>query len=671
MSSFDTLAAATSVLPGQVKKVYEYTRDFVIVRLDPKSFRPVSRNGNGWELCFPKRRPLYREGDLGGDSIVVVEGEKAADVGRELGFFATTSSGGAMQANQSDWGVLSGKKSVWILPDADDAGTRYAQEVALILSRLDRPPGEVKIIKLPGLDAGGDLVDFIAQRDSQTSTEIRREILDLIDQSPLWKAEPSIAVPLEESDGPELLDVRAPGDIAKFLVEHHWSHRGYHTLLRYAEDWYLWNGVRYNVVASEDVRARIGDRLEDYRLAASAKDGYTRVRLTTRILNEVIDALKTQCNVPASTALPAWIDGGDHPKPSDIIAFGNGLYNLKTQKIIPHTPQWFSVNALAYDYDPDAACPEWTAFLQSVAKTDPGWISTLRHWFGLNLVADTHYQKALLLLGPARSGKGVICRTLERVLGVHNCCSPTLTSLGMRFGLHPMVGKMAALLPDAHLTGRADAMAIVETLKCIVGEDSLTLDRKHRDAVTERLGVRFTISMNQIANLPDASGALKARLIVLPLTESFVGREDQELEDRLHAELSGILNWSVRGLNELRSLKRFDQPTCGIEALDEFSRMSSPISAFIDDRLEIDPETSETCSDLYELWRDWCEVNGNKAGSAAVFGTKLRAVNPTIRRKRIGPRGDQMWHYNGVRIPVSQRILGHYDARAKEYEDDT
>src|SRR5262249_48067524 len=98
---------------------------------DGKEIRPASLHADGWRIShMPEPRPLYRLPDLAGAlRVLVTEGEKAADAARSLGFTATTSSGGCEAANKTDWKPLA-EKEVWILPDNDPPGRKFAEAVA-------------------------------------------------------------------------------------------------------------------------------------------------------------------------------------------------------------------------------------------------------------------------------------------------------------------------------------------------------------------------------------------------------------------------------------------------------------------------------------------------------------------------------------------------------------
>lgn len=162
---------------------------------DGKTIRPVSRQDGQWQIGgMPTPRPLYRLPELkAADSIVITEGEKAADAAVLLGYQATTSAHGSQSANQTDWSTLAGKEVV-ILPDNDKAGKQYAEVVTAILCRLDPPP-TIKIVELPDLPEGGDIADLVQAAGEAGLTELRR------------------CVDAFAADAPPL--DRSPGDIAQ------------------------------------------------------------------------------------------------------------------------------------------------------------------------------------------------------------------------------------------------------------------------------------------------------------------------------------------------------------------------------------------------------------------------------------------------------------------------
>jgi len=139
-----------------------------------KMVRPVSLIDGAWrQKAMPSPRPLYRLAEVQSQwqqSVFVVEGEKAAEVLHKRGLVATTSAGGSSAASKSDWTPLAGQRIV-ILPDNDQAGRNYAEEVSRILSRLN---AVVTLVELPGLPAGGDVADLF----EPSAWSAARKVLD-------------------------------------------------------------------------------------------------------------------------------------------------------------------------------------------------------------------------------------------------------------------------------------------------------------------------------------------------------------------------------------------------------------------------------------------------------------------------------------------------------------
>jgi len=151
---------------------------------DGKEIRPISRHPDGWRLkAMPEPRPLYGLPEIlkadPGKPILVVEGERCCDIAKSLGFVVTTSAGGSGAAALSDWCPLTGR-TIWLLPDNDAAGERYASDVAGILTRLN-PPAKVRIVRLPGLAEGEDIEQWVARHSDTSPEALRAELKSLVE----------------------------------------------------------------------------------------------------------------------------------------------------------------------------------------------------------------------------------------------------------------------------------------------------------------------------------------------------------------------------------------------------------------------------------------------------------------------------------------------------------
>ncbi len=162
-----------------------------------KDVRPVSRKADGSGWCIggmPTPRPLYALPDLlatpAGSRVFIVEGEKAADAARAVGLVATTSPHGSKSAGKADWSPVAGRDVV-ILPDHDEAGERYADDVARLATAAGAK--SVRVVRLvelwAGMPEGGDMADLVEHRGGDVDP-IRAEVEALAD-----KTEPEAVTP--------------------------------------------------------------------------------------------------------------------------------------------------------------------------------------------------------------------------------------------------------------------------------------------------------------------------------------------------------------------------------------------------------------------------------------------------------------------------------------------
>lgn len=186
----------------------------------------------------------------------------------------------------------------------------------------------------------------------------------------------------------------------------------------------------------------------------------------------------------------------------------------------------------------------------------------------------------------------------------------------------------------------------MERLLNITGEDTLTIDRKYLSAWTGILPTRIVILSNELPRLADASSAVIGRFIVLVLRESFFGREDHGLRNRLLQELPGILNWAIEGWARLTDRGHFICPESSADAIRQIEDLGAPIKAFLREECEIRIGRSIEAAKLFLLWFDWCKIRNRTPGTAEHFGKELHAAVPGL--KVTQPRPARRRVYEGI-----------------------
>jgi putative DNA primase/helicase len=473
---------------------------------------------------------------------------------------------------------------------------------------------------------------------------------------------------------PLVLDRNDPNPSARMLMARKFVRDDQRTLLHYRGVFYEWDGARYEAMEDPNTIKGVVWEFLDGALCR-VKGGVERFKSTPERVAAVTQALLTQSQSRKAREFPHWSHKATAELASipaeEMLACSNGLLHIPTRKMFPHTPTFRNTFAVDYAFDPEAPTPAlWLKFMRELWPNDDESVETLQEMFGLLLTNDTSHQKAFMIVGPPRSGKGTLARVLQRLVGKDNYAATTLSSLGGEFGKQPLLNKTLSVMSDVRIDGRTDLQSVTETLLSISGEDAVPVNRKNRDVVIERLKVRFLLLTNAIPRLPDSSEALAKRFVMLQLFETFLGREDKDLTDRLtcDANMPGLLNWALDGLARLKKRGYFGQPKTGMHAKEMLAAASNPVGEFVEDCCEVGAGRECTCADLFNLFKIWSSDQGAKsAGTVQALGTALHAKFPRIGTKQ-GPRSEGRGRrFVGINLSVDgrKRLVAYEEAKAK------
>jgi DNA primase len=122
------------------------------------------------------------------DPLFEVEGEKCVEALVMNGLLATTLPGGVNAKNVESYAKYIKDRPVYILPDNDEVGLKYAEKIANVLSATVKV---VKIVRLNGLGPAEDIVDWFKKGGT------KEKLIELCEEAPAFKPTNPISV---ESD---------------------------------------------------------------------------------------------------------------------------------------------------------------------------------------------------------------------------------------------------------------------------------------------------------------------------------------------------------------------------------------------------------------------------------------------------------------------------------------
>jgi putative DNA primase/helicase len=666
---------------GPIKAVYDYTdeageRLYQVLRFEPlhgpKQFR--QRKGPDQKKWSIKgvRIVLFRLHELieelaAGCTIFVVEGERDVITLRQHGVPATCNPMGAGKWWPEFNEILRGADVV-ICGDNDAPGREHVMLVAANLHGVARRLRVLDLAKFwPEIQESDDITDWFA---AGGTAERLWEMVEQLSspKDPLACIEPpeasgddkNHAEHARTSARPRLLPPPSmPMLVARVFVADHCTFDGELTLRHWRGGWWRWRSSHWREVQDRGVRSLLYAFTEE---ALYLEEGALAPWAPNRKkIGDLFEALAAICILSDDTDQPCWLDDRASSG-SVIVAMANGLLDVDKRQLLTHTPLYFNQVAVPFDYDPTAPSPRrWHGFLDELWPNEPEAIDAMGEWLGYVISGLTDLHKIFLHVGPTRGGKGVIARIESALVGRQNVAGPTLNSLAGEFGLAPLIGKSLAIISDARFSGR-DSSVVVERLLSISGEDTLTVNRKYRDQWTGKLPTRLHVISNELPKLGDPSTAIVGRIVLLLSSRSWLGREDFDLEPALQAELPGILNFALEGLQRLcNNDNRFTHVATADEAIVQMRDLASPVAAFGREKCELGADKKVDVDVLYTEYKQWAEDNGHVKMNKSLFGRDLRAAYPSIRKTRprdkTGEEPDDRLHvYTGITLRNKEKL---------------
>jgi putative DNA primase/helicase len=347
--------------------------------------------------------------------------------------------------------------------------------------------------------------------------------------------------------------------------------------------------------------------------------------------------------------------------PAGITNIENGLLNMATRELLPHTPEHRSIIRVPIRFDPAARCPLIEKFVGQVFPGDSGELAyEIAAWL---LEVGRYIQTAVLLLGEGANGKSTFLELLRCFLGRINTVSVALQRLEVdKFAVASLYGKLANICPD--LPG--EKLAGTSVFKAITGGDHLQAEYKYHDSFSFRPFAKLIFSANRMPQSPDDSDAFFRRWLVLPFHARFAKDSPDRIEQDVllgqlsqGGEFSGFLNRALEAGDRLRKERGFTETATAREAATELRRTTDPFIVWLAENTTFVNGACIPQIELRDGYRKACEKEGRPAPTAMAITAKLKSIHPAVqlRQKRMSKselrphsiRGtDRPWCYFGI-----------------------
>jgi putative DNA primase/helicase len=277
----------------------------------------------------------------------------------------------------------------------------------------------------------------------------------------------------------------------------------------------------------------------------------------------------------------------------------NGILDLRTGQLGPHDPGQMLTKMTGAPYDPAAAGPEFTKFLERV-QPDPAMRAYLARLLGHALEGRVITHILPIFHGAGANGKGTLTTAVLAALGDYGDAADPELLTARTFDAHPtgtadLYGLRLAVLHESD-HGRRLAEG---TVKRLTGGDRIKARRMREDFWSFDPSHTFLMLTNHKPIIGGTDEGIWRRLRLVPWDVVIPQEErDEELGDRLHLELGHVLAWLVGGYQDWQARGLAD-PDQVRSATDAYRAESDAIGRFIEQRCLTGPNFRVRSSELF------------------------------------------------------------------------
>ena len=341
------------------------------------------------------------------------------------------------------------------------------------------------------------------------------------------------------------------------------------------------------------------------------KEGVTNLQLKAQVIYELLNA------------------------PNLIINCTNGLLDVESGILKPHTPNYLSTIQIPVAWNPDVQCERIDRFLEEVLP--PDCIEFIDEMIGYLLIPDNRFKKFFILLGGGDNGKSVFLEVIQRLLGIQNCTHVALQELSEnRFAKADLEDKLVNIFDDIG----AEALKNTSLIKALTGSiDGITrIEKKHRNPYQIRLTAKMIYSANLMPKAYDYSQAWYKRLIIIPFPNTFTEEEgniDTSLLSTITTEdaLQRLFFRGVQGAQKLYKRGGYKMPNSIAEELRRYLKENDNVMAFILDCCHRGTDNKIRRTELYNCYVKYCKRAELYPVSNRQFYKRLRANVTDITEK--------------------------------------
>lgn len=296
--------------------------------------------------------------------------------------------------------------------------------------------------------------------------------------------------------------------------------------------------------------------------------------------------------------------------------FQNGVLDLETMELHPHSTKYKQDKIMGCDYDPEADCPEFRAMIERMLPEDSATQKELQKALGLCLAKENLPARKVFncLIGVKDSGKTTLMNAVLRTLGEYGTSVDSsllmITNKDKTRGPE-MAQFMETLLVNASESNESDKLD-TSLLKKLTGNDALSFRYNNSNIMIRFMPICVLfLDSNYRPYIPPREAATWDRFRYFGF--DYPIKEKRAAFDKvLDKEKSGIFNYLLQGLRMVEKEGEISETPSMLKCKEQFRKDVDTIGQFISECLEKSEDEGSriATSQVFSAYQAWAKDNG-------------------------------------------------------------
>lgn len=320
----------------------------------------------------------------------------------------------------------------------------------------------------------------------------------------------------------------------------------------------------------------------------------------------------------------------------------NGILNISTMTLTPHTPIVLDTIYIDYNFRKTPVSSAIDNFMEQISNGDEQKKQLFYEMIGYCFLQAPILSKFFICYGEGQTGKSTFLKLIEKLIGSDYATHLDLKDLDDPYMPATLFGKLVNIGDDIDYKG-TKSTAI---LKKLVTGESVQVQEKYKSSFSFKNFATLIFTTNRLPRINDDSTGFYRRLIILDINKKVENPDPFFLEKLTETDMEYLFYKAIKAVREAIARNEFTKTATSEVDLERYVTEQSSVLMFLkDNEYDEDYLHLKACREIYAEYKEYCSEFGYKCSNRLNFQEKVMKRLPLALANTTVPGEGQAWRF--------------------------